>query len=316
MRIIFYGTPDFAVPSLEALAANPGTRPFAVITQPDRPAGRGEKMSQSPVKRCALRLGIEVLQPEKLRRESQSLMQVLRQHGGADIAVVAAFGQILPKELLDFPAAGSINVHASLLPRWRGAAPIQRAILAGDQTTGISLMRMTEGLDTGPVYCRKNLPILPEDNFGSLHDKLALLGADLLLECLPRVMSGELEAVPQDETQAVYASKIEKSEAAIDWRKTAKEICLQVRAFAPVPGAFGILAGKRMKILKAEAKTDCSKACAPGTIVPWGSSSFEVQCGEGCLLVEALQPEGKRCMQAEEFLRGNPISPALSFETN
>jgi methionyl-tRNA formyltransferase len=263
LRILFAGTPDFAVPALQALIDS-GCAPVAVLTQPDRPAGRGRQLQASPVKRCALAHGIEVLQPHTLRDEDT--VQALQTYA-ADLMVVAAYGLILPQAVLDLPRQGCWNIHASLLPRWRGAAPIQRAIQAGDTETGVCIMRMEAGLDTGPVFMRQRAEITAEDTGGSLHDRLARLGADCLLQCIRQWLENRLpDPEPQDERLATYARKLEKREARIDWDRPAAELERQVRAFDPWPVAWCELGGERLRVWRAAVLGPQSggSMCAPG----------------------------------------------------
>lgn len=306
MNILFFGTPDFSVPTLKALMEIPGARVGAVITQPDRPAGRGGAIKCSPIKEVALAHNIPVFQPTSLRKEFMAMRSSLEACGPFDLGVVIAFGQILPKEVLEFPSGGCVNIHASLLPRWRGAAPIQRALRAGDATTGVCLMEMDEGLDTGGVYSRATITIEPSDTGGSLHDKLAELGARKLVEDLHAIARGDLKAIPQPQEGVTYAAKIKAEECRIDWSLPATEIALAARAFSPFPGCFTMWHGKRLKILFA---SDARRAHAPqrdpGTILLSSGDRLEIACGgESTLLVSELQLEGKKRMGVREFLRG------------
>lgn len=260
----------------------------------------------SPVKQLALQHAIPVFQPTSLRKEFNSLRENLAQHGPFDIGVVIAFGQILPKEVLDFPTHGCVNIHASLLPRWRGAAPIQRAIQSGDPETGICLMKMDEGLDTGAVYAEHRISIEPTDTGATLHDKLAMLGASSLVETLSRIVAGDVKAVPQPQDGITYASKITTEECRIDWSRSAREIALAVRAFSPWPGCFTMWREKRLKILFAsESRRSYSTQTTPGTIVYAQGDRLEIACSSGsALCVTDIQLEGKKRMSVEEFLRG------------
>jgi methionyl-tRNA formyltransferase len=305
-RVIFAGTPEFALASLSALVDN-GIVPVAVLTQPDRPAGRGKRMTASPVKEFALQHDIAVLQPATLR--DQDIVAELAALD-ADVMVVAAYGLILPQNVLDIPKHGCLNVHASVLPRWRGAAPIQAAILAGDETTGVSLMAMTAGLDCGPVHTVKTLVIGEDETAGELHDRLAALGGRLLAANLTKIMAGHVDAVEQDESAATYAGKIKKQDAELDWSIGADELQRRVRAYNPVPGAFFIVndyphgaGGKtrsyRIKCWRARSLPDVEGV--PGSVIECGRDGIVVACGVGGLSLEELQLPGKRRVNAREF---------------
>jgi len=303
-RLIFAGTPDFAVPCLDALLQT-GYPVVAVYTQPDRPAGRGRKLQQSPVKRLAVERGIEVMQPQSLKRDPSAVevLQGLR----ADLMIVVAYGLILPLDVLEAPRLGCINVHASLLPRWRGAAPIQRAILAGDAETGVCIMGMEEGLDTGPVYHRLTLPITPTETGGSLHDKLATLGARALIDALPGIAEGTLEAVAQADAGVTYASKLTKEEATIDWALSAVQIDRQVRAFDPWPVSQTTLGGESLRIWSAEPVDSATSDQPPGTVIRADRSGLLVATGDGVLALTRLQPSGKRPMSALDFINSRQL---------
>ena len=294
-RVLFAGTPEFALASLQALTSS-GIVPQAVLTQPDRPAGRGKRLTASPVKRFALDRGIEVLQPVTLKDPD-----VVAQIAGfePDILVVAAYGLILPQNVLDIPATGCLNVHASLLPRWRGAAPIQAAILAGDAETGVSLMAMTAGLDCGPVYVEEVLAIGPEETAGELHDRLAALGGELLVRHFNAILSGALEAVEQDDARATYAGKINKQDARLDWQRPARELHRQVRAYNPVPGAFFLLDDTPVKCWRAGIVAGVTGS--PGDVLSAGRDGIVIACGEDALRLDSLQRPGKRPVTAAEF---------------
>ncbi len=309
MNIIFFGTPDFSVPTLQALSQMPGTRIGAVITQPDKPSGRGGEVRSPPVKTAALELGIPVFQPHSLRKEFDSLRSKLEQYGPFDVGVVIAFGQILPRDVLNFPAKGCINIHASLLPRWRGAAPIQRAIEAGDDRTGVCLMSMDEGLDTGPVFSCAEVPISAEETARSLHDTLATVGASLLVKDLPVILSGVMQASPQPLQGVTYASKVSGDECKIDWSKSASVVKRAVQAFSPHPGAFTVWQGKRLKVFKTrEVSRATGSERPPGTILESSGDLLIVQCGERShLALEEIQVEGKKRMSIRDFLRGSAI---------
>ena len=294
-RVLFAGTPEFALASLSALV-DAGVRPVAVLTQPDRPSGRGRLLRASPVKTYSLEQGIDVLQPVTLRDE-----HIVAELSALplDLMVVAAYGLILPQDVLDLPSRGCINVHASLLPRWRGAAPIQAAIRSGDSKTGISLMSMTAGLDCGPVYVSKSIEIGEDETAGELHDRLAHLGGRLLVKNLPAILGGELEAVEQDELQATYAPKIDKRDALLDWRRYSQELHRLVRAYNPVPGAWFEFDGERIKCW--EARQNDSVSGQPGEVISADRSGLTVACGEGALDLLTVQRPGKRRVSGAEF---------------
>ncbi len=299
-RIIFMGTPEFAVPCLIALAETQTV--VGVVTQPDKPAGRGHKLRPSPVKVVAEAAGIPVYQPSSLRREEA--VEPLRRWR-PDLIVVAAFGQILRPHVLYLPPKGCLNVHASLLPRWRGASPIQHAILAGDAMTGVTLMRMNEGLDTGDMYTQESLTIDPHETAATLHDRLAALGAEMLRRRLDAILSGRLTPIPQTEADSTYAPMIRKEDGAIDWQRDATTLDRQVRAMTPWPGAFTTWAGEMLKILDVRPLAGRVLADRPGTVI-WGADGVAVATGEGALLLEAVQLSGKRAMSADDFVRGRP----------
>ncbi len=308
MKVIFFGTPIFAVPALETLYCLPGVEMSAVVTQPDKPAGRGGKVQAPPVKELALRHGTPIFQPHSLRKELPCMRDSLSACGPFDIGVVVAFGQILPREVLEMPRCGCVNIHASILPRWRGAAPIQRAIQAGDEETGVCLMRMEEGLDTGPVFACERTPIYPSDTGGSLHDRLSRLGAQLLKRDIGPIVDGTLKPIVQPEEGVTYAQKISGQECRIDWSAPASEVARSIRAFSPHPGCFSLLRDKRLKVLEARSVA-ALHAAAPGTLVTTSSERLEVACGEGLLRINEVQLEGKKRMSSEEFLRGVALSP-------
>lgn len=295
LRVLFAGTPEFALASLTALV-DAGIKPVAVMTQPDRPAGRGKRLSASPVKRFALEQDIDVLQPETLR-DADVVAELAAL--SPDIVIVAAYGLILPQDVLDIPQHGCLNVHASLLPRWRGAAPIQAAILNGDTETGVSLMSMTAGLDCGPVYATQALAIGNDETAGELHDRLAGLGAELLLRNLAAIVNGDLEAVAQDDSQGSYAAKIGKQDAVLDWHRSAQELKRLVRAYNPVPGAWFDLDGQRIKCWQVSMLDDVDDEA--GKVVSSGRRGIIVACGDGGLILESLQRPGKRPVTGAEF---------------
>jgi len=293
-RLVFAGTPEFAQISLQALVES-GRTPVAVLTQPDRPAGRGKKMTASPVKQYAESQDIPVLQPTTLRDEAVvAELRALR----PDVFIVAAYGLILPQNVLDIPTRGCLNVHASALPRWRGAAPIQAAILAGDKTTGISLMAMTAGLDCGPVYHIDEVSIGEAETAGELHDRLAELGGRSLVEHLDTIVAGDMAATAQDESLATYAPKIEKQDAALDWSLPAEELARRVRAYNPFPGAFCFAGDTRIKVWRATAANGSDE---PGKVLQSDRDGVIVACGAGLLQLDELQLPGKRRVTAHEF---------------
>ncbi|MGD8587474.1 MAG: methionyl-tRNA formyltransferase [Chromatiales bacterium] len=302
LKIVFAGTPEFAAEALQGLLLSEH-QVVAVYAQPDRPAGRGRKLVYGPVKQLAIAHRIPVHQPKSLKdKAEQAKLAELE----ADLMVVAAYGLLLPQVVLDTPRLGCINIHASLLPRWRGAAPIQRAILAGDQETGITIMQMEAGLDTGPMLYRVKCPIQADDTGGSLHDRLASLGAEALLQVLPGMADGSLTLEPQDDRLANYASKLDKQESLIDWQQSAVQIDRQVRAFNPWPVAQTGYQGKVMRIWLSEVISDGPSA-APGTVVRAGKEGIDVATGQGLLRIIRLQIPGKRAMTSQEFLNAHRV---------
>lgn len=295
LRVVFAGTPEFSVPCLEACRAS-GAQVVAVYTQPDRPAGRGRKLTPSPVKQAALAAGIAVEQPQSLK--SEETRATLAAYA-PDLMVVVAYGLILPRKVLAIPRLGCWNVHASLLPRWRGAAPIQRAILAGDTESGVDLMQMEAGLDTGPVLLERRTPISRDDTGGSLHDRLSMLGADVLAEGLARVMAGEtLLPRTQPEEGVTYAHKLDKAEARLDFTRPAMELEHKVRAFDPWPVAEADIAGETLRIWAARA---IEGSGAAGTVLGMSREGIDIACGEGALRVTALQRAGGKRITAADY---------------
>ena len=307
LRIVFAGTPDFAVPPLDALHAA-GHRLVAAYTQPDRPAGRGQSLASSPVKQRALQLGIAVEQPASLK--SDEAVARLRELA-PDLMVVVAYGLILPQAVLDVPRHGCWNIHASLLPRWRGAAPIQRSILAGDEATGITIMQMDAGLDTGPMLLTRRTPIEPREDGGSLHDRLAGLGAEAIVAAIDGWQAGRVAPQPQPGDGATYAAKIRKEEARIDWAQPAVLIDRQVRAFNPWPVAETTWAGKQLRVWQAEPETGALwDGASPGVVVESAAGRLVVATGAGALRLTQVQLAGKRAMPAAEFLNAHPLTGA------
>ncbi len=309
-RVVFLGTPDFAVPSLQALVDHPDFEVAGVVTQPDRPAGRKLEVTAPPVKQRAVRLGIPVFQPEKLR--APEAVEHLRAWS-PDVLVVAAFGQILRQPVLELAPYGSINVHASLLPRWRGAAPIQYAIREGDTETGITLMRMDAGLDTGPILLQLSLPIAPDDTGASLHDKLSVLGTEILPDALLRYMAGELVPRPQPEEGVTLAPTLKKEEGQIDWSRSAEAIDQLVRAYTPWPGTFTWLDGQLLKIVSGKPLPDEGDNAPPGMLIAY-ESSLAVRAGKGLYRLDTVQPAGKRQMPSQAFLAGHPNIPGKRLQ--
>jgi methionyl-tRNA formyltransferase len=313
MKIIFAGTPEFARVALERLL-EAGFEVPLVLSQPDRPAGRGMKLQASPVKQCALAHGLAVAQPRSLRLdgkypEDAAAARQAIEAANADAMVVAAYGLILPQWVLDAPRLGCFNIHASLLPRWRGAAPIHRAIEAGDQHTGVTIMQMDAGLDTGDMLLVERLPIAADDSTGSLHDRLAVLGGRLMVEALELAACGGLRPVPQPADGVTYAHKIEKAEAAINWALPAATIERRVRAFNPFPGAGTALAGEAIKVWRAHAEPDNPVAANAGQVLSADPHGIRVATGDGVLVLDELQRAGGKRLPAADFLRGFALTP-------
>ena len=306
LRVAFAGTPEFAAQALDSILKAGYAVPL-VLTQPDRPAGRGMKLSPSAVKQLALAHGIEVDQPEKLRTDAQRARLA---DCAPDVLVVAAYGLILPKAVLELPRLGCINIHASLLPRWRGAAPIHRAIEAGDAETGITIMQMDEGLDTGPMLLRRALPIAADDTTASLHDRLAALGGDCIVEALAALQCGQLSPTPQPAEGVTYAAKIGRAEADIDWSRPALEIERAMRAFDPFPGAVSTLRDTAVKCWKAQVVAGEGE---PGRVLAVDADGIVVACGRDALRCTVLQRPGSKRLPAGEFLRGFPVSAGERF---
>lgn len=305
-RIVFMGTPDFAVPSLQALLAQQYSI-VGVVTQPDRPVGRKRVLTPPPVKVAALEHGLRVLQPEKLR-DPDAIQQVLALQ--PDLIITAAYGQILPKDVLDAPRYGCINVHGSLLPRYRGGAPIHHAVMNGETKTGVTIMYMAEGLDTGDMLSKTEVPITEVDTAGTVFDKLTLAGAKLLIETLPPLLRGELDAQPQDHTQATYARNITREQERIDWQRTSREIYNHIRGLNPWPVAYTELDQKVMKVWEAAVPEEGQASDSPhppGTVLQADQTGILVRTGDGAIRLTVIQPAGKKAMQAAEYVRGGKI---------
>jgi methionyl-tRNA formyltransferase len=302
LRLVFMGTPDFAVPTLCEIVGR-GYEVVAVYTRAPKPKGRGMELSPSPVEREARRFGLSVLTPRTLRT---SQAEVEFRAVGADCAVVVAYGLILPRPILDALPLGAFNLHASLLPRWRGAAPINRAIMAGDPETGVTVMKMAEGLDTGPIAMMEQIPIAPDATAGEVHDRLARLGADLMVRALAAIESGSLAFTPQPDEGVTYAAKVDNEETRIDWIKPAKRVHDHIRGLSPFPGAWFELAiaGKaaRIKVLRSTLREGTG---SPGTVL---DEHLTVACGAGAVRIVGLQRAGRQAMKADEFLRGTPVA--------
>ena len=306
LRAVFAGTPNFAVPALEALL-NSGTEVIAVYCQPDRPAGRGRNLRSCPVKTKAMEHAIPIRQPAHLKNEADTFEEM-----NVDLAIVAAYGLLLPERMLGAPRLGCINVHASLLPRWRGAAPIQRAIEAGDATTGITLMKMDAGLDTGPIIRTREIPIQDAEHSQSLHDRLSALGGKMVFEFLENLDTEEIRTTSQPKTGMTYARQLTREEAWLDWRRPAEVLERQIRAFNPWPLARTTLDGIDYRIHQARSQPD-NTAAAPGTIMISDGGSLQVQTGEGTLEVLTLQRPGGKALDTGAFLNGHPIRSGSVF---
>lgn len=304
MNIVFMGTPAFAVPSLRMLLSE-GYNVVAVVTQPDRPQGRKKVLTPTPVKEVALEHGIPVLQPQRMR--SPEAVAELAAYK-PDLIVTAAYGQILPKSVLDLPANGCVNVHGSLLPKYRGGAPIQRCIINGETETGITLMYMAEGLDTGDMIARVKVAIDEEDTSGTLFEKLSLAGAELLKEQMPRLANGRVEAEKQDESLATYAPNLKREDEKIDWSASTRDIYNQIRGLVPFSGGFALWNGEVFKVWASRKADKASKDAAPGTVLQLAEQGIEVKTGDGSLWLTRVQPSGKKQMDAAEFARGKTMA--------
>jgi methionyl-tRNA formyltransferase len=303
MRIVFFGTPAFAVPSLTTLADSRHSV-VGVVTQPDRPRGRGQKVSPSPVKAAALDRGLPVLQPDRLR--DSTVLEQLR-HLDADLGVVAAYGKILPAEVLAWPRLGLINVHASLLPRWRGAAPIHRAILAGDTATGITIMRVVQALDAGPMLRAVETPIEPNETSAALESRLALVGADLVRRVIDDLESGHVAEAPQDETLVTYASRLTRADSILDFSKPALDVHNAIRGLQPWPLATAMLEDRRVRLLESSLRADETARLPPGTITKVEADAFVVSTGRGAVAIGRLQLDGRPVVSARDFLNGHAV---------
>ncbi len=303
LKIIYAGTPDFAVPALQALIDSKH-EVLAVYTQPDRPSGRGRKLQFGPVKQLAVDSGIRVEQPISLKDETaQQILDSFK----ADVMVVAAYGLILPQAVLESPRYGCLNIHGSLLPRWRGAAPIHRAIQAGDTETGVTIMQMAAGLDTGDMLLKVKCPITPEDTGQTIHDRLANDGATALLQVLKLIQKDELTPEVQDETQTTYAHKLEKAEAELDWTQPAKQIDRTIRAFNPWPVAFTRYSNKPLRIFMSRVESDVNTSATPGTVIDETAEGICVATGDGVVSFSRLQLPGKKVMEVRDFLNGRSL---------
>jgi methionyl-tRNA formyltransferase len=315
MKIVFMGTPAFAVPSLQMLVEE-GYNVVAVLTQPDRPQGRKKTLTPSPVKEAALALGLPVLQPERLRRpEGVAELATFE----PDLIVTAAYGQILPKSVLDMPQNGCVNVHGSLLPKYRGGAPIQRSIINGEKVTGVTLMYMAEGLDTGDMISRVEVPIEEEDTSGVVFEKLSLAGRELLKAEMPRLAAGRVEATPQDDSEATYAPNLSRDDERIDWNAASRDIYNRIRGLVPFSGAFTLWNGETFKVWAAENPSQDTAgnggtAAAPGTVLAVDEHGVEVKTGDGSLRLTTIQPAGKKAMSAADFSRGATMKPGAVLE--
>ncbi|GAB6990504.1 methionyl-tRNA formyltransferase [Paenibacillus pini] len=304
MNIVFMGTPDFAVSSLRMLL-DEGYNVVAVVTQPDRPQGRKKVLVPTPVKAFALEHGLPVLQPQRMR--SPEAVEELASYN-PDLIVTAAYGQILPKVVLDLPARGCVNVHGSLLPKYRGGAPIQRCIINGETVTGITIMYMAEGLDTGDMIAQVEVPIGDLDTSGTLFEKLSAAGASLLQQEMPTLLHGDVQVTPQDDSEATYAPNLKREDEKIDWNRSSRDIYNQIRGLVPYSGAFTFWNDEVFKVWSANVSEHASKDAAPGTVLQLIQQGIEVKTGDGSLWLTEIQPSGKKAMLAEQFIRGTSMS--------
>jgi methionyl-tRNA formyltransferase len=320
IRVLFFGTPEFSAPTLKGLIEAPNVKVSAVITQPDRPVGRGRALTPPPIKQIAEAHSIPVFQPTSLKKEFSEIRKSLDQYGPFTVGIVIAFGQLLPAEVLSYPDRGCVNIHASLLPRWRGAAPIHRAIEAGDRETGVCLMQMDEGLDTGAVYSTATTPIGPNTTALQLQETLSSLGSALLQRDLLSIVNGSISAVQQNTAGITYAKKVSSEEAKIDWSQSNQTISDKIRAFYPFPGCHTRFQNKRLKILQASpidsnlSPHSPLNSNPPGSVIESDNGRLLVLCGEGQLRVDRVKLEGKREMDISEFLRGTAIPNGLTLK--
>lgn len=313
MKVVFMGTPDFAVGALEAII-RAGHEVVAVVTQPDKPKGRSGQMQFSPVKECALKYDLPVFQPERIKRPEN--VEVLRGYD-ADVFVVAAFGQIVSREILDMPKFGCINIHASLLPKYRGASPIQQAVLDGEEKSGITIMQMEDGIDTGDILYQKEIALDAKETGASLFDKLAVLGAEAIVEALPLLEAGKLIPVKQDESKATHVKMISKAQGEIDWSESSAKIERKIRGLNSWPSAYTYYRGKQMKVWEGDVLSIVTEGDArPGTVIGVDKETLLVQTGEGVLAINELQLEGKKRMSTHDFLLGCQVSVGDVFGNN
>ena len=309
MRILFMGTPEFAVASLKRLVED-GHEICGVITQPDKPKNRGHKMQPTPVKEYALSQGLEVYQPLKARDgEAMGIVEQL----DPELIVVAAYGKILPEDLLNYPKYGCVNVHGSLLPAYRGAAPMQRAIMAGEKTVGVTTMKMAKGMDTGDMYLKAEMPLTTDDNFETVHDKLADMGAQILVHTLRGLEAGTLKAHPQDEALATHAAKIEKADCLLSFDKSAREVFFYARGLTPIPLPFAYLKGKMIKFTSLTLAKEEGVWGSPGEVISLDDGKITVACATGALVIDGVLPEGKKNMASSDFVRGRGIAVGDMF---
>jgi methionyl-tRNA formyltransferase len=307
VKVLYFGTPRFAVPTLELILRSAHTV-VGVVTQPDRPRGRGQQVTPSPVKEVALAHGLPVLQPTRMK-DVEWLAQVRAL--GADIGVVAAYGRILPQVLLDIPPQGLINVHASLLPRWRGAAPIHRAVIAGDAVTGVTIMRVVLALDAGPMLAKMDTPITADDTSETLETRLAAAGGQLLVETLDKLANGPVPEIPQDESLVTYAERLQRAESVIDWTRPATQIDQQIRGLQPWPLAGARLGGRAVAFLHSSVVSATQAPAPPGTIIAAAGDDLHVACGQGVLALTRVKPEGRRPMAVRDFLNGGSVTTGM-----